>query len=163
MLDKIEMGDAKQLRKTLLITSFIGISFNALFANATGDFEFFGFKIPTADTSVIPKLVGLMIIYFLIALIIRYNNEKFRERYKIGLDYAKDVKEAAEEFQRGNQMEPDDDDIVFERSLRSFVNDSMFKKFVRVKGIVFLDIYFPLLLAVFAILKIFLLGLIEKP
>lgn len=145
MLDKIQLGSAKQLRNTLLITSFIGISFNALFANATGDFEFFGFKIPIDDVSIIPQLIGFLIIYFLIALIIRYSNEKFRDRYKEATEYSR--------FMSGKEHS---DKMLQDINMKNYLRDNKTKRFFRKQGLYILDLYFPIILGLFAILKIFL-------
>ena len=89
MIDKFEFGDAKQLRKSLLVTSFIGIVFENLIKHSTGNIEFLGFKIPVSDANIIPTLIGYLIIYFMVALIIRYSDEKFRKRHKEYMDYLK--------------------------------------------------------------------------
>ena len=145
MTYKIEFGDAKQLRKTLLITSFIGISFKSLFQNSTGDFEFFGFIIPVADASIIPNLIGFLIIYLLIALVIRYRDEEFRKRYKKAKEYSKNI-----------YNEPSDKQLQQYQEMEKLLKDSNFKKSLRKFGIYFLDIYFPLALGVFALFKIFI-------
>lgn len=58
MIDNFEFSDTKQVRKTILITSFAGICFKILVKNSTGNIEFIGFKIPVSDAHVIPQLVG---------------------------------------------------------------------------------------------------------
>lgn len=75
MLDNFEFSDTKQVRKTLLISSFIGISFKMLVKNSTGTIEFFGFKIPVEDASVIPEIVGYLIVFEIAALVIRYSDD----------------------------------------------------------------------------------------
>ena len=82
MIDNFEFSDTKQIRKTLLITSFAGICFKVLVKNSTGNIEFFGFKLPVEDASIIPYLAGGMIVFEIIALIIRYSDESAREKYK---------------------------------------------------------------------------------
>ena len=87
MIDKIELGNVKQVIKTLLIVSFIGFSFNELVQFSTGELEFLGFKIPIEDATVIPSLIGYIIIYLLFALIIRYSDENFQKKYKDLFDH----------------------------------------------------------------------------
>jgi hypothetical protein len=90
MIDNFEFSDTKQVRKTLIITSFAGICFKALVKNSTGHIEFFGFKIPVQDASVIPYFVGGIIIFEIIALIIRYSDESARKKYANYLKYIQD-------------------------------------------------------------------------
>ena len=90
MIDNFEFSDTKQIRKTLLITSFAGICFKILVKNSTGHIEFFGFKLPVEDASIIPYLVGSVIAFEIIALIIRYSDESAREKYKKYITYIKD-------------------------------------------------------------------------
>ena len=141
MIDKIEFGDAKQVRKTLLITSFIGVSFKALIENSTGNLEFFGFKIPITDASIIPNFIGYLIIYFIIALFIRYSDESFRKNYKEALEY---VENRNDEKKNSKYNEA-----------RGIINDNNFKRLFRYFSIIFLDIVFPICLGIFSIYKIF--------
>ena len=46
MIDKIEFSSFKQVRKTLLIASFVGILFKNIAKYSSGSIDFFGFKIP---------------------------------------------------------------------------------------------------------------------
>ena len=80
MIDNLEFSDTKQIRKTLLISSFAGVYFKMLVKNSTGNIEFLGFKIPVEDASIIPQLVGYLIIFEIIALLIRYSDEFSKEK-----------------------------------------------------------------------------------
>ena len=145
MIDNFEFSDAKQVRKTLLITSFAGICFKALVKNSTGNIEFFGFKIPVEDASIIPTLVGCLIIFEIIALIIRYSDEAAREKYKKYLDYIKDNNMVNIRIQSEDKNVP--------QSLRpNYTKNNIIKK-----SVIFLDIIFPLLIGLFALIKIFVL------
>lgn len=87
MIDNFEFSDTKQFRKTILITSFAGVCFKMLVKNSTGNIEFIGFKIPVSEVHIFPNLVGYVIIFEIIALIIRYNDENAREKYKKHLKF----------------------------------------------------------------------------
>ena len=135
MIDNFEFSDAKQVRKTLLITSFAGICFKALVKNSTGNIEFFGFKIPVEDASIIPALVGGLIIFEIIALVIRYSDETARENYKKHLD----ILIVRSEKERGSNIFP-------------YYRNNIIKK-----SVLFLDIIFPLLFGIASLIKIFFL------
>jgi hypothetical protein len=140
MIDKIEFSDAKQVRKSLLITSFIGIAFQALVQHSTGNIEFLGFKIPVADAGVIPSFIGYLVAYFIIALLIRYNDENLRTKYKEYVEYLK-LKTHGE---REN----------YEKA-KSELYPSNFKiKLIRA-SIVLIDIFFPILFGLFTLYRIF--------
>ena len=79
MLEKFEFSDTRQVRKTLLISSFIGLAFEKLSIYSTGSIKFLGFKIPVEKADFIPELIGYLIIYLLIALIIRYSDEDLKK------------------------------------------------------------------------------------
>lgn len=135
MIDNFEFSDAKQVRKTLLITSFAGICFKALVKNSTGNIEFFGFKIPVEDASIIPTLVGGLIIFEIIALVIRYSDETARENYKKHLDM---LIVPSEKERRSN---------IFQYNQNNIIK----------KSVLFLDIIFPLLFGITSLIKIFFL------
>lgn len=144
MIDNFEFSDTKQIRKTLLITSFAGICFKVLVKNSTGHIEFFGFKLPVEDASIIPYLAGSMIIFEIIALIIRYSDELARERYKKYLKYIEDNNMSEINLQYNDKHVP--------QSLKpNYTKNDIIKK-----SVYFLDILFPLILGSGALVKIFL-------
>lgn len=143
MIENFEFSDTKQVRKTLLITSFAGICFKALVKNSTGNIEFLGFKIPVEDASIIPTLVGCLIIYEIIALLIRYSDESAREKYKKYLKYIEENNMSEIRLKYNENLVP--------QSLKP--NYSKNKAIE--KSVMFLDIIFPLLLGFFALFKIF--------
>lgn len=144
MIDNFEFSDTKQIRKTLLITSFAGICFKVLVKNSTGNIEFLGFKLPVEDASILPYLAGSMIVYEIIALIIRYSDEAARVKYKKYLKYIEDNNMAEINLQYNDKHVP--------QSLKPNYTKN---KIIR-QSVFFLDILFPLLLGVGALLKIFL-------
>lgn len=91
MIDNFEFSNTKQIRKTLLISSFAGISFKLLVKNSTGNIEFLGFRIPVEDASIIPQLAGYLIIFEIIALLIRYSDELSKVKYEKFLKFIKDL------------------------------------------------------------------------
>jgi hypothetical protein len=143
MIDNFEFSDTKQIRKTILITAFAGICFKILVKNATGNIEFLGFKIPIEDAHVIPQLIGCVIIFEIIALIIRYSDEGAREKYK---KYLKFIEER-------NMSE-----ILLKRN-DEYVPLSLKPNYMKVKviekSVLFLDIIFPIILGIGALIKIF--------
>ena len=145
MIDNFEFSDTKQVRKTLLITAFAGICFKLLVKHSTGNIEFIGFKIPVADATIIPKMIAGMIIYEMLVLIIRYNDENLRELYKKRIEYL-------EKFG------------PIDRSFKTYIGKSSAEekfyvhptklKLVK-KGVQFIDILFPLLLGFCSLIIIF--------
>lgn len=145
MINNFEFSDTKQVRKTLLISSFAGICFKLLVKNSTGNIEFLGFKIPVDDANVIPQLIGFLILFEIIALIIRYSDEEMREKYKKYLRFIEERNISEIRLQRERENVP--------QSLQP-----NYKKVKIVKGSVFLlDIIFPIVLGIGAEIKIFLL------
>lgn len=145
MIDNFEFSDTKQVRKTLIITSFAGICFKALVKNSTGHIEFLGFKIPVQDASIIPYLVGGMIIFEIIALIIRYSDESAREKYRKYLKYIEDNNMSEINLRYNDKHVP--------QSLKpNYTKNEIIRQ-----SVFFLDILFPLILGIGALVKIFFL------
>lgn len=143
MLENFEISDTKQIRKTLLISSFVGISFKLLVKNSTGNIEFLGFKIPVEDAKIIPQLVGYLIIFEIIALLIRYSNENYRDKYAKYIKYIKDNNLSEINLSYNDKFVPDK--LKPNYTINSFIS----------KAVIFLDVVFPILLGLFALLKIF--------
>ncbi len=144
MIDNFEFSDTKQIRKTILITSFAGICFKVLVKNSTGNIEFLGFKIPIDDAQVIPQLVAYVIIFEIIALIIRYSDEGAREKYKKYLKFIEEHNMSEIRIRQSDEWVP--------QSLKP-----NYKKVKTIENsVLFLDIIFPIILGIGAILKIFL-------
>lgn len=144
MIDNFEFSDTKQIRKTLLITSFVGICFKILVKNSTGHIEFFGFKLPVEDASIIPYLVGSVIAFEIIALIIRYSDESAREKYKKYITYIKDNNMPEINLQYNDKHVPQSMKPNYSRN-----------EIIR-KSVFFLDILFPLILGIGTLVHIFL-------
>jgi len=144
MIDNFEFSDTKQIRKTILITSFAGICFKVLVKNSTENIEFLGFKIPIDDAQVIPQLVAYVIIFEIIALIIRYSDEGAREKYKKYLKFIEEHNMSEIRIRQSDEWVP--------QSLKP-----NYKKVKTIENsVLFLDIFFPIILGIGAILKIFL-------
>lgn len=145
MIDNFEFSDTKQIRKTILITSFAGICFKMLVKNSTGNIEFIGFKIPVSEAHIIPNLVGYVIIFEIIALIIRYSDEDAREKYKKYLKFIEERNISEIRIQRENENVP--------QKLRpNYKKVEIIKK-----SVFFLDIIFPIILGIGALIKIFII------
>lgn len=145
MVDNFEFSDTKQVRKTLLITSFVGICFKSLITNSTGEIEFLGFKIPISNASIIPDLIGYLIVYQIVVLIIRYLDEGAREKFKRYKKYLED--------NPANKLNINADSSHVPRSLRPNYRNNYYIK----KGVTFIDLIFPLLLGFYTLYKIFYL------
>ncbi|MFD2587564.1 hypothetical protein ACFSQJ_11525 [Croceitalea marina] len=81
-MENFEFGDVKKLRKSLLIASIVGIFLVKLIKYSTGSFEFLGFNIPIREAEFLAHFVGYIIIFFLVALLIRFGNEEFTKSYR---------------------------------------------------------------------------------
>ncbi len=146
MIDNFDFSDTKQVRKTLLISSFAGICFKILVSHSTGNIEFLGFKIPVKDATIIPVMIGCMIIYEMLVLVIRYNDENLREIYKQKNEY----------LEKFGPL-----DRSFKLNAGKLMADQQFYvhpiKVTLVKhGVKFIDILFPLILGLISLLIIFL-------
>jgi hypothetical protein len=144
MIEDLDFSDTKQVRKTLLITSFIGICFAVLVSHSTGNIEFLGFKIPVKDAPVIPFLIGCMIVYEMIVLIIRYNDEELREIYKRRNAYIRAFEPNTLSVRMYEAENAADDRFPVHPVKVQIVKH----------GVKFIDIFFPLILGSIAILVI---------
>lgn len=145
MIDNFEFSDTKQVRKTLLITAFAGICFKMLVKHSTGKIEFLGFEIPVKDASIIPKMIACMIIYEILVLIIRYNDENLRELYRKRNEYLEKFGPADTSFTAyAGKYQAD----------QKFYVHPLKIKFVK-NGVKFIDILFPLLLGFSSLIIIF--------
>lgn len=145
MIDNFEFSDTKQIRKTILITSFAGICFKMLVKNSTGNIELIGFNIPVSEAHIIPNLVGYVIIFEIIALIIRYSDEEAREKYKKYLKFIEERNISEIRIQRENENVP-------QKLQPNYKKVDIIKK-----SVFFLDIIFPIILGIGALIKIFIL------
>jgi hypothetical protein len=82
-LDNLEFETVKQLRKSLLITSVIGITIAYMIEYSTGIVSFFGFNFETSGkATIITKLLGCIVLYFWISFIIKFRNDELPKIYK---------------------------------------------------------------------------------
>lgn len=152
MIDNFEFSDAKQVRKTLLITSFIGICFKSLVKHSTENIEFFGFNIPIKDSSIIPNFIGYLIMYFLVALLIRYLDEKLQKKVTKFRDRLKNIENDFRE--RENLRLNEDAKMYFEHLDRELMKTVQQSRFTNV-GITLLDFIFPVAFGLFSLYVIF--------
>ena len=80
-LDNFEFETVKQLRKSLLIASTVGIAISYLIYYSTGTITLFGFTFQPEQATIIPKLVGCITIYFLISFLIVCRNDELPKIY----------------------------------------------------------------------------------
>jgi len=82
LLDKLEFGNIKQLRKNLMLISAIGIIVSQLVKYSDGDVSFFGFNIPYNKLPLLNKLIWWIILYFFLALMVRFYENEFQKYYR---------------------------------------------------------------------------------
>jgi hypothetical protein len=143
MIENFEFGDTKQVRKTLLLTSLIGLLLKNLIKHSTGEFEFIGFKIPIEKASIIPEFVGYIIIYEIIVLIIRFSDEKLKEKFKKYEEYL--------EYNKPNTLHHQLKESMMKSSLPKESNVKLVKY-----SILLVDIIFPILFGIISLIRIFI-------
>lgn len=143
MIDKVDFSSSKQVRKSLLLASFAGISFDMIVQYSTGNVEFLGFKIPVDDADIIPKLIGYLIVYFVVALIIRYIVELEKNDFKTFIENVKD----------GASIRDDDKQVVSNRFRKHTSRNRIYKY-----PIIFIDLIFPVLFGLFVLYRIFIVN-----
>ena len=83
MWDSFEFVAVRHLRRSLIIVSLIGIIVSQLVEYSIGDIDFFGFTLKENNKFLLSKIFGWVIIFFTVALTIRYFNEEFIRRYNM--------------------------------------------------------------------------------
>ena len=172
----LNFSDAKQVRKTLLILSFIAISLDYMTPYFVGPIKFLGFEFPIENIGVVSRLIGFLLIYYVIALLIRYADEIVKEgvneRAKDQQDLAtlavtiKDLEADLEEFRRnnGNLLGVDDGITDQHKQKEDFIkrlkrlDDNLLRPQGprwHVAGKMLLDFYFPLIFGLVTIIKVF--------
>jgi len=82
-LENLEFETVKQLRKSLLITSVIGIANAYMIKYSTDCISFFGFTFDSSEKStIITKLLGCIVFYFWASFIIKFRNDEIPKIYK---------------------------------------------------------------------------------
>ncbi len=81
-LGKLEFGNVKQPRKNLMISSATAIVVSQLVKYSEGVISFLAFTIPENNKPILNKLMWCIVLYFIIALAIRYYDEEFIKWYK---------------------------------------------------------------------------------
>lgn len=154
MIDNFEFSDTKQVRKTLLITSFGGIGFKLLLSSQSkGDIKFLGFEIPIENAHIIPSLVGCVIIYEMIVLIIRSFAEdvdKTKTRKKQFLD---DLKQSLKE-----DVEHSYGYTERYKWAEEYYQNNKTKTKISNTGVPIIDFYFPLIFGLCAAFFIFFIN-----
>ncbi|MDO6602006.1 hypothetical protein [Arenibacter palladensis] len=86
ILDKLEFGNVKLIRKNLMISSATAIIVSQLVKYSKGDIGFFGFTLSENNAPLLSKLMWFIVLYFVVALIIRYCDEEFVKYYKRNME-----------------------------------------------------------------------------
>jgi hypothetical protein len=145
MTDNFEFDDVKKVRKSLLIVSVAGIFLKQLIKYSTGEIKFLGFSIPVGEATFLSNMIGFIIIFYIIALAIRFSSEQFPKYYKKKLEFY-DIQAMFKEA--GTFAKYTDGKKTFDKNI----------KWVEVLikySTTFLDIIFPLLLGIISLFIIF--------
>jgi hypothetical protein len=86
LIDKLEFGNIKQLRKNLLVVSATGIVISQLVKYSEDGVTFFGFSLSENNLPLLNKLIWFIVLYFFVALVIRYFDDEFQKYYKSKLE-----------------------------------------------------------------------------
>ncbi|WP_299160918.1 hypothetical protein [uncultured Tenacibaculum sp.] len=82
MTQNFDFSDVTKVRKSLLVTSLIGIFYKYVVSHSEGFISFLGFKIPVKDANDISHLIGYLLIFFIIAFFIRLSKENLDKAYE---------------------------------------------------------------------------------
>lgn len=150
MTENFEFGDVKKVRKSLLIVSLIGLFTKQVISFSESDtIEIIGLKVNEVDNNFLPNFIGGIIIFYVIVLLIRYFDDRFRQGYQDSLN-----KLSSENF-LGNFVMPTAGSQMREAAITDFVNSKKRKKTFYDWLIIFLDIIFPIGFALIVILNIY--------
>ncbi|TXK78690.1 hypothetical protein [Mesonia sp. K4-1] len=147
MTDNFDFSTAKQVRKTLLITSFTGIFFTFLIKNSTGNFEFLFFKIPVEDATLITNFIAIVIMYLIVVFYYRKESEYFKENYS---KWVEDLNSLS----FSTSVNPNMDEI------KRILDDKVKKNKSVSRVLKFIDTIFPILFGLLSILIIIIYNFI---
>ncbi|MFI0429172.1 hypothetical protein [Mariniflexile sp. HMF6888] len=150
---ELEFDDVKKLRKSLLVASVIGIFLAKLVKYSKEDttIDFLGFSLPIGDATFLPNYIGYLIIFFTIALIIRYNNDTFKKEYEKTIKIISNERISQYNFKFNSEEE-----LARKRLLKDFDEKVKLKANFTYYSVMVLDIIFPIVLALFALAVIFI-------
>lgn len=145
-ITKFEFETVKQLRKSLLTTSTIGVIISYMIEYSKGDIRFLGFTFPEESSFIVSRLIGFLILYFLISFLIRFYVEETPKVYKKRFDAELD------ELFSHNPAESQH----FEEHIEEQLKKRMEKRYKAAKlWTKFLDVLLPVVFGVFSILVCF--------
>lgn len=147
-LDNLEFETVKQLRKSLLITSVIGIAIAYMIEYSTGCVSLFGFTFKSDSATIVPKLLGWMVLYFLISFIIKFWKDELPKMYNNRI-----AKELDDWFGYGNYSDHEN----LKQEIEEKVKEQMkphFKSNERLMKTI--DIYFPIALGIYSMVVCFI-------
>ncbi|RIV68771.1 hypothetical protein [Flagellimonas aequoris] len=144
----MDFETVKQLRKSLLITSVIGIAISYMIEYSTGCVSFFGFTFATSGkVSIISKLLGCIVFYFWISFIIKFWKDELPKIYKKRIN-----KELDDWFGYGNN--PDKENL--KKEIEEKVKKDMRHHFKSSERLIkTIDIYFPIALGIYSMVVCF--------
>ncbi|REE07862.1 hypothetical protein DFQ09_11056 [Winogradskyella pacifica] len=146
---ELEFDDVKKIRKSLLITSAVGILFSKLVKFSTGTIDFLGFSLPIVDSVFLPNYIGYLIAFFIVALIIRYNNDSFKE------SYSKKIENIGSSSISNLYRIPSPNESVIRNQIADLEKKTKARSIATKYSVIVLDIVFPLVLGVIALVIIF--------
>lgn len=146
---ELEFDDVKKLRKSLLVASVVGIFLAKLVKYSKEDttIDFLGFSLPIGEATFLPNYIGYLIIFFMVALLIRYNNDEFQKFYD------KVLKNIDKSNPDNFVLDETNIDKINKR-LEFAVKTKSRSKFTKF-SVFTLDIIFPIVLGVVALIIIF--------
>lgn len=86
LIEKLEFGNVRLLRKNLIVSSATAIVVSQLVKYSEDAIKFLAFTIPENNKPILNKLMWWIVLYFFVALVIRYFDEEFPKWYKKKLD-----------------------------------------------------------------------------
>ncbi|MBP0904836.1 hypothetical protein ACFSKN_04785 [Mariniflexile gromovii] len=149
---ELEFDDVKKLRKSLLVASVVGIFLAKLVKYSKEDttIDFLGFSLPIGDATFLPNYIGYLIIFFIIALIIRYSNDTFKKEYEKTIKIISNERISPYEVGFNTEVQ-----LARNRLLQDFNDKIKLKANVSKVSVFILDIIFPIVLGIATLIIIF--------
>ncbi|WP_027137364.1 hypothetical protein [Gaetbulibacter saemankumensis] len=149
-IQHLEFDDVIKVRKSLLISSLIGLFFKQMINFSSGDFEFFGFKVINLDATFIPNFIGGIIIFFMVVFGIRIMNDRFKEKYTAKINWIDSTNFHNVEFIAKTAQQ-----IFKEKLLQAYDDEVKMEMTFNKRAIIFLDLWFPIIFAIIVLCNIY--------
>lgn len=146
-LDNFEFETVKQLRKSLLISSTVGIALSYMIHYSTGCISLFGFDFEPERATIITKLVGFTVFFFWASFFVMYRNDELPKIYK------KRVTRELDDWY-GHENYPNEENLI--KEVEEKIKDSMKYRFKSNEWLMKTkDIFLPLLLGIYSMVVCF--------